>query len=342
MVSLKQTLDRLDALEETHKLSMCALSAALESLEKYTVPSLPELMARHKASLEELRRKVDSEPSTATLKAVPQDLDRRLREYYQNAKSVQQRKESDIREILALLSRAAETFHGRQEEDVGRLQSFAQQLDELSSVSDLTEIRRRLVRHVAELRECAQAISAARETSVHDLRRQLQEFRDRLRQVEELATTDTLTGVANRRLGEGQIERRIGERKNFCVLLFDLDHFKAINDSAGHWAGDEVLQMFARRVAQQIREGDILCRWGGDEFVAILNCGLREAMVRARQLMQHACGAYRLELPGAGHREIAISACCGVAEHQPGETGAQLLARADAHLYREKTARKPV
>lgn len=157
--------------------------------------------------------------------------------------------------------------------------------------------------------------------------------RDLLREREELLLIDALTGIPNRRAAENALrtERERMKRTGtpLCVALFDVDHFKSVNDLFGHAAGDEVLRIVARSLAGEARLTDTVARWGGEEFVAVLNVSLDGARVfceRARQVIE------KLICPGVGR--ITISA--GVAEVGSGEAVTDALARADQRLYDAK------
>jgi diguanylate cyclase (GGDEF)-like protein len=153
-----------------------------------------------------------------------------------------------------------------------------------------------------------------------------------------LAFLDALTGLANRREFDRQVAARIAAGKQFCLLLFDLDGFKAINDRLGHLTGDEILKQVGGRLVGQIRARDFVCRWGGDEFLVILECGLANAVSRSRQIAQTVSGRYRIGLD-ENHQRVEVRVSVGVAERLPDESCEQLFARADQQLYREKAAR---
>jgi two-component system cell cycle response regulator len=152
------------------------------------------------------------------------------------------------------------------------------------------------------------------------------------------ALTDDLTGLANRRHGAHQLEREIalGVRHGRLLALIrvDVDHFKAINDTHGHQAGDQVLAEIARRLAGAGRGGDELARWGGDEFVAILPGTDRPGALRAAERLRAAVAAAPIEAAGTA---LDVTVSVGWA-HWAGDTPDDLLARADGALYKAKDA----
>lgn len=179
----------------------------------------------------------------------------------------------------------------------------------------------------------ALAVIAARLSSLRQkLRDQREALGQALADVERLATSDELTGVANRRSIKGALERSIAlsapRQAAFTAAILDIDHFKAINDELGHAAGDAVLQRFAAVASAELRATDLLGRWGGEEFLLIL-CGGGEGALHVIDRIRGAVAASCLQA-----RRVTFSA--GVAEHVPGETMDALLARADAALYEAK------
>jgi diguanylate cyclase (GGDEF)-like protein len=167
------------------------------------------------------------------------------------------------------------------------------------------------------------------------IEQELKVFEDRLRNAERMASTDSLTDLFNRREGEKRAEERIRAGRIFCLLVLDLNHFKWINDRYGHNCGDQVLKLVARKLEEQIRPSDTVCRWGGDEFLIIMECDLGVAMNRSRQIGEKLCGRYAVTISGR-RSEVEVSACLGVAAHNPGETIEQVFERADAMLYQIK------
>jgi diguanylate cyclase (GGDEF)-like protein len=161
----------------------------------------------------------------------------------------------------------------------------------------------------------------------------------RLQQAEQLASIDPLTGLANRREFDRQLASRIAADREFCVLLFDLNQFKTVNDRHGHLCGDEILRQLSARLRRQVRTDDFLIRWGGDEFVAILDCGLKNAVTRARTIAQSLSGPYKVTVQDQ-KLTVKVSVSAGVAERKPRETPEQLFHRVDRALYRDKKANR--
>ena len=171
------------------------------------------------------------------------------------------------------------------------------------------------------------------------LRRKM--FQDRLRETMqmsvELAVVDPLTGLYNRRYLENNLSTRLageGSASGTVSMLLDLDHFKSINDTYGHPAGDAVLRQFAHRLRMNTRGVDMVARFGGEEFVIIMpETSCEEARMIAERLVRvTAQEPFRI----ADGREIGVTVSIGVTDAKPGEAQGDVIARADAALYRSK------
>ncbi len=181
----------------------------------------------------------------------------------------------------------------------------------------------------------ALAVIAARLSGLRQkLRDQRQALARALSEVERLAITDELTGIANRRSMQSLADRSVAlssrQLTPFSVAILDIDHFKAVNDDLGHAAGDAALKAFAQLANAELRSTDMLGRWGGEEFLLVLpggRDGLGCVLDRIRTAVRNNC---------VDARPLTFSA--GVAHHRPGETTDALLARADLALYAAKGA----
>jgi diguanylate cyclase (GGDEF)-like protein len=153
---------------------------------------------------------------------------------------------------------------------------------------------------------------------------------------ERMALTDKLTGIANRRGVEREIGHELLRLRRYqtpiSFVLFDIDHFKAINDSHGHETGDEILRQVAHAIAGSIRDTDLVARWGGEEFLVILpETSQAGALVCAEKI--------RAKVQAVGDRVgFPVTISGGVYQPSPGETMSEVVARADARLYDAKNS----
>ena len=185
--------------------------------------------------------------------------------------------------------------------------------------------------YIRELRERLQQ----RHTT---LQQHQQSLRGMMEQLQSLATTDTLTGLPNRRYFLDEAHRRmalLGKGQTLGLALIDLDHFKRINDLYGHSAGDEVLQSFARIVRTSLRGDDMVARFGGEEFVVLLgNCDLTT--------LQHCVERIRLTFANARYPSLPEGVQCtmstGLCLIHPEDSIELRISQADEALYRAKAS----
>ncbi|EIM04107.1 diguanylate cyclase [Rhodanobacter denitrificans] len=157
------------------------------------------------------------------------------------------------------------------------------------------------------------------------------------RRLDELASTDGLTGVYNRRrfLELARLERERAQAGPSCIALFDLDRFKLINDTHGHLAGDAVIRGAIEVIRQHCRQGDLVGRYGGEEFVL---CLPDTPLSLAREIAERICAALAATTVNHDGRPIPVTASIGIAALRPGESIEQWLSRADKALYEAKRA----
>ncbi len=156
------------------------------------------------------------------------------------------------------------------------------------------------------------------------------------RALHQLATMDGLTGTLNHRTlmerGTDQLQLALRHERPFTVMMFDLDHFKQVNDQHGHPAGDRVLALFAELLKSSVRQADLVGRYGGEEFCALLPLADTEAAVAIDRRLREQLAPAVHALVGFEVNFSAGAACV----HPGGESLEQLVARADQALYAAK------
>jgi diguanylate cyclase (GGDEF)-like protein len=146
------------------------------------------------------------------------------------------------------------------------------------------------------------------------------------------AATDPLTGLLNRRSLEARAKELLAEAGSLTVMYFDLDHFKSINDTHGHDTGDRALRQFSKMLRDCTRSSDVVGRWGGEEFVAVLPGGPESATPLYERIRES------LVLAGAIGNVPALTTSAGVASSLHGETFSDTVARADEALLHAKAS----
>ena len=209
-------------------------------------------------------------------------------------------------------------------------------LDRLTHIADRFQAAERersqtyLTRYERKVRQLEKIvrISDQYQTMLHQLKERL----------EHASNYDSLTGLPNRRYMAGRLEEAAAQAarrpdSTFAVLIADIDHFKAVNDSFGHAAGDRVLQAVARALELSLREYDLCARWGGEEFLLLFpSCAQENAPAVAERL--------RRSVHDAPHADDipAPTISIGHTLHRPGENIDATLLRADEALYKAKAA----
>ena len=307
----------------------CYLYSILEIWEAIEAIS-PEIASSFREPLMALRSHL-SDPTPEELEQSRAALHEILHSFCEQARRRNETLARDLNQTLSMVTRTEDTSAGRNVQYVERLVDFVDRFESAVRSADLP----RLAAQASDLRDFAQSIELDSRDDFARLRQKMLEIQRRLHEVELLATLDPLTGVANRRDLDRELAARIDARQEFCVLLFDLNGFKEINDRLGHLYGDQVLKQLAARLSSQVRARDYVCRWGGDEFVAILACDLSIAQSRSLQIAERLNGPYQIGGP-AGELRVDVAVTVGLVQYCSGESPEQLFRRVDESMYRQK------
>lgn len=170
---------------------------------------------------------------------------------------------------------------------------------------------------------------------VRQLDEERQEALEQAKHAEKMAMTDALTGLANRRRAMATIDRAVllaaRSSEPLGLIAFDIDHFKAVNDTYGHQAGDAVLKRVSEITCAQAREGDLVARIGGEEFLWLMPGAGQTILERAAERLRRA-----IESGSSVAGVPAVTVSIGLAERQAGDSALNLYARADDALYKAK------
>jgi len=169
---------------------------------------------------------------------------------------------------------------------------------------------------------------------------EIEKLRCNLEEVQNDAMTDGLSRVGNRKYFDLRLsqmaEEALRDRQGLCLMLFDVDYFKAFNDAHGHPMGDQVLRLVARTLQESVKGRDVVARYGGEEFAVILAGARLADAVKVGDGIRETVAKRRIVRKSTGEELATITISAGVAAYRPSEPLNELIERSDNALYRAK------
>jgi diguanylate cyclase len=290
-------------------------------------------------SLLNLHENLSAQATSAEVTDTGRRVEEDLRQWGEQAAGYFKQKAHEVKDLMMVVARMAEAVGDRDQRYASQFNDFSARLQAMADLEDLTKIRASLVENVRELKICVERMAQDSHQSVTQLRSELSVYQARLEATERLAAIDVLTGLENRRKLEALLAERIAMERMFCVISLDLNGFKQVNDQLGHAAGDELLKRFATELKASARAAEITGRWGGDEFLVIVDAELEQAQFQVERIRERVFGAYTVQV-GDYRCQAAVSAAVGVAAWRAGDSVTAILERSDAAMYQEKADRR--
>jgi len=341
LISLKKFLD-LDAPapsveEPSEDQPLECYRRLLLAVGRNAAQGCPAIGAELETSLKGLEHRLSIHSSTSALLRTQQQVEVQLEEWGGRTATHFKTKADEVKELLIALAKTAESVGDRNQSYTSQFRDLTQRLETIADLDDLTQIRNSVVSSVNELKTHVEQMTRDSKQLVEQLRAEVTTYETRLKAVETLVLKDELTGVASRRSVEERMQRSIENKLAFCVVMVDLNGFKQINDQYGHLAGDDLLRLFAMEMQTNTRSGDMVGRWGGDEFIALLFCDAAGANRHMDRLREWVFGKYTIQR-GANRNPVTVhmDASIGLAEWREGTTMQQVIAEADTAMYRDK------
>jgi len=346
MISLKRYIDAARDGSQTcdepgesdlASVALAAYRSALSEMGCCSMDACPALGTGLRQSLGKLEANLSAPASCGVVQATEKKVQERLQEWGKQTASHYRQQTGEIKAMLLVMARTAESVGTRDQRCAGQISEVTSRLEKIACLEDLTEIRASIESTAAELKTSIDRMTAEGKAAIQELRAEVSTYQAKLEEAEQIASRDALTGLGSRLWVEDRIASRISTGAPLCVAIIDINGFKQINDQHGHLAGDEVLKQFAGELQSVCRSTDMIGRWGGDEFILLLDCDRTKAQVKVDRLREWVCGNYKVQ-GRDGSVKLRVDASIGLAEHLGGETLKGLLARADAEMYREKGA----
>jgi diguanylate cyclase (GGDEF)-like protein len=322
--------DVLSATLDSYRSALAAMGAAGIRACPTTGPELQQ-------GLDEVREKLLRTLPPALIAETEKKVEEHLESWGMKSASDLKAKAADVKELLLALARTAQSVGERDKQYTGQFNALTTRLHTIANLEDLTLVRASLVRSAGELKSYVDRMTVDNHSLVKQLQTEVSSYETKLKAVEELVLRDELTGLSNRRNVEERMEMYISRGQPFCVVVLDLNTFKEVNDTFGHLAGDNLLKQFAQELRSSSRSTDTVGRWGGDEFILVLDCDLPEAKLQLERTKKWVFGEYKISIgTGTGDTKVMLSASIGVACWQAGESMKDVIEHADAAMYTDK------
>jgi len=333
MISLKKYIEStpdalLKAMCESYRASLTAIGTSATQI-------CPHIGEDVQHDLLNLRDQLSPDVTPDKVAETGQQVEQELTKWGESASQYFQQTAHDVKEIMLVVAETTQALGERDQRFAREFQEFSGQLAAIGNLADLAKVRQSLGKTAHQLKSCVEQMVQEGEQSLSQIRGELALYQNRLDEAQRVATQDPVTGVANRYKAETKIQLLIDASRNLSVAIFDLDNFKQTNDLYGHPAGDALLRQFATELRSFFRPSDTVSRWGGDEFLVIVDCNADQISERIEQIQKWVCGDYTIQIAGEPCK-VKVNASVGVASRRAGETAAELIARADAAMYQEK------
>jgi diguanylate cyclase (GGDEF)-like protein len=300
--------------------------------------AIPDLGADLQARVRSLQEALSGSVTMDRLAGAQQAVDEEFGQWAESAAQYSQDKAKEVREIMIAVASAAAAIGQRDQRYASQFSGLTARLQSIAKLGDLSSIRKSVLESANELTTVAAKMTQDGEESISQLRAEVASYRAQLEQSRRREAADPLTGLANRREIENRVEERISWKQNFCLAMLDIDEFKFVNDAHGHMAGDDLLKKFSDELQLHVRSTDVVGRWGGDEFIVIVDADLAETETVLERLRGWVAGEYQIS-GGRGDVTVKLRVSLGVAAWDGKEEIVELIARADERMYAEKQAR---
>ncbi len=317
--------------------SLGAYRAALGEMGRCGVDACPAEGTALQASLTEIAHGIGEQPTPEAMATADGRVQTELREWGRRTARHYRRKAGEVKEILLAMARTTESVGQRDERYARQIGDVTRTLHRIANLDDISQMRSSIEHSTAELKASIERMTAEGKAVLELMQTQVTTFQAKMEEAEQMASIDALTRLRSRMCVEAQLEQHIAAGAPFCIAILDIDGFKGVNDAHGHLAGDGLLKQFAGELRSACRSTDVVGRWGGDEFLIVMDGERAPADAQMERVSKWVCGQYTVET-GAGAVKMQVSASIGVADWMPGEPLAQLLERADAAMYACKAA----
>jgi len=319
MISLRKEMLDSEHAEARTRAFLKAFLGLIGAIPKAALPANGELAAQSKENLDKIAEPLKGTPHVPEIDAAGATALQQMEEICKSNKAALDERDAALKETVETVAWAIGSFKSHGERHKTNLTRLADGFDTLSKVEEIGELRRRLRESVASLRETVEQMRQENEESVRRLETQVSAFQARVEQARKETDLDRLTGLGSRREAEKQLQKAARRDGSICIVLFDIEGFRLINQAYGTIFGDKLLRAVTHALRERFPGDGALFRWGADEFLAIAEGSPKARLDQARGICESFAQSSYVTADGGTKQKVSANLACGVALAARGE-----------------------
>jgi diguanylate cyclase (GGDEF)-like protein len=337
LISIRRKIDETEQLATRFQALVKAFLGLITALPRTALPANPELSVQCKENLEEVTAAFRFEPPAKAIDEASKAVLQQIENVCRSNKAAIEERDAALRDMITTVAGAINGLRGHGERRHSSLDKLADSFDALSRIEDVTELRRRLRKDVTNLRHWVEEMRRESEGSVRLFESQVSTFEQRLDSVCK-SGIDRLTRLGSRPEAERCLQAIAKRDGQICLLLFDIEGFREINNRYGTLSGDKLLQALAHMLRTRFPEEGTLFRWGADEFLAIAEGSLAMRLDQCRGVCVCFANSRYFTVEGGKKVQLCATVACGAAEYVRGEGMEEAYRRSRKSLEQNRRA----
>ena len=339
--SSKELTERLQKCNQKVDLFLNTIRALLYLIKDFSLDFEEINVEGFRKDIDVLSENLISEPSLNALDSLFKKYKNIILSFIERQKGYLHDRETEFKDIIAILTKSVSELNSRNQNFNQNIQKHSEEVAHIILLDDIKKIKGVLKEEVNRIKEITQKKELDDNKQMGKLSEKVHTLKLELKKAETKSLMDGLTGVYNRKAFDKQIkdlvERNTVTKQSFSMIFLDIDNFKNINDHCGHQVGDSVLLILVNKFKEFTRKEDLICRYGGDEFVIIMvGASLRAASARAKKIRHTISNAkYRFREKEV-YKKLTLAVSIGVSTYKKGDTVATITERSDKALYLAK------
>jgi len=336
LISIRRQMNDAERLTARWSALVKAFLGVTAALPKTALPTSQQLSRQFRENFAQLTRPLKDDPPPESIEEVGETVVKEVDEIARSNQATMDEFDSTMKDVVSTVAAAIGAFRGHGERHESSLSKVANGFESLARIEDVAELRCRLREEVVKMRQSVEQMKRESEDSFRHFETQISAFHQRLEAARKGSDIDRLTMLGSRRMAERCIQRISKNQGPTCVLLFDIEGFRQVNERYGAPFGDKLLQALAHLLRESFPEQDTLFRWGPDEFLAIAEGAPARSVERCRAISETFSKGHYTTFERGQREAVSATVEWGAAQYVRGESTEVLCLRAREALEQNR------